>query len=113
MHEERGEEVDMNGPPTRLFPLEKASAALAMRFGKVRANTTRDLTIIFKNIWPFLPSGDYFSYQRERIRETISERCWKCRRRLERRPMGYYCGRCERYRRVKLEVLHWKRRGGG
>jgi len=107
----------MNDPPTPSFPLEnlleKVATHLALSFGKVRANTTRDLIIIFKNIFPFIPSGDYFSSYKNRVHETICERCWKCKRRLERRPLGYYCRTCQRYRRIKHSVLHWKQRGGG
>lgn len=118
----------MKNPDTPLFPLEldrfqevssyseeqldQIAAHLAMSFAKVRAATTHDLMTTFKNISPFLPSRDYFSHEIERSRETISERCWKCRGRLERRPLGYYCPTCSRYRRVKLNQLHWKRKGG-
>ena len=119
----------MSDPTTPQFPLEldpfpklssnaeeqldQIAAHLAMSFVKVRAVTTQDLRTILKRIGPFLPSRDYFSYQRSRSRETISERCWKCKGRLEKRPLGYYCPTCQRYRRVKLHQLHWTRRGGG
>jgi len=103
--------------PTPRFQLEaclgKVAKILQERFEKIRVITRNNLMITVKNIMPYLPMREHYHHEIIRARETLLERCWKCKGVLERRPMGYFCPRCSRYRRRKLRVLHWKRRGGG
>lgn len=105
----------MTPPP--LLPLEhaldKLATALLQREQKVRVITTENLFTIVKYHLAYLPKRDYYSHEKERCKETFSERCWKCGSLLVPTKAGWYCPRCQRYRRVKLSVLQWKRRGGG
>lgn len=109
--------MSFDDPPTPVFPLETRLNKFAMRLGlrsiKVREITTQNWVETVKLSWAPIPSRDSFSENKERFEDSFQERCWKCTHLLERRGMGWYCPYCYRYRRVKLSILHWKRRGGG
>ena len=98
---------------TPLLPLEQkieqAALLLALNYQTIRQRSIEDLMIVIKYSISFLPSRDYYHHNFIKSRDILLERCWKCKGRLVRKGLGWYCPCCSRYRRRKLNILHWKR----